>query len=290
MILLPEPRQILETLLPSLRIAAAYACEIQARIVSHPEKDAENFFGAALSDADLSIQTFVEVAMLGLFPEVRFFGEEHEKTYNTKYFRGIHLGEAGDYLVTLDPIDGTRFYLDGHSNFQIILSVLNTDDFEAVLAISPAQDRYYYALRGQGAFYGQLQDSLEDCTPLRLGEPGNTVFLGFNLGTMAEALRDRYTVISVSTDYSQETQIPTVNGLLSGELAGVALARGNFIDGAALAFIAREMGYQVTTLAGEELPPLATCDRHHLPGLLIAATPTIHQDLQAAIPQVRDRG
>jgi hypothetical protein len=50
------------------------------------------------------------------------------------------------------------------------------------------------------------------------------------------------------------------------------------------------MGYQVTTLAGEELPPLATCDRYHLPGLLIAATPAIYQDLQAAIPGVRDRG
>jgi 3'-phosphoadenosine 5'-phosphosulfate (PAPS) 3'-phosphatase len=35
-----------------------------------------------------------------------------------------YLGDKNDYLVTLDPIDGTQFYLDGHSNYQIILSVL----------------------------------------------------------------------------------------------------------------------------------------------------------------------
>ncbi|MBD0334236.1 MAG: inositol monophosphatase family protein [Cyanobacteria bacterium Co-bin13] len=280
---LPTPRQILETLLPQLRVAAAYACEIQSRIASLPSKDADNFFGAALSDADLSVQTFIEVAMLGLFPQVRFFGEEHEKTYNTKYFRGITLGEQDDYLVTLDPIDGTRFYLDGHPNFQIILSVLNRDDFEAAIAITPAQNVYYYALRGQGAFKGHLQDDLEDCVPLQVESPDNKIFLGFNMGGLAAALQARYSTISISTDYSPEIRVPSVNGLFSGEIVGSVLAKGNFIDGAALAFIAREMGYIASTLDGSPLPPLHTCENYQLPGLVVAATEQIHQDLLQAI-------
>jgi myo-inositol-1(or 4)-monophosphatase len=128
----PSPRQILETLLPHLRVAAAYARQIQSRIAARPSKPAESIFGAALSDADLSIQTLVEVALLGSFPHLRFHGEEYDQSYNTKYFRSIDLGED-TYLVTLDPIDGTQFYLDGHSNYQIILSILSWDDYDLLL-------------------------------------------------------------------------------------------------------------------------------------------------------------
>ena len=100
------PRQILTTLLPYLKTAGAYAQQIQAQIQAQPDKadKGDNFFASALSDADLSIQTMMEVVLLGLFPQVRFFGEEYEQTYNTKYFRAIDLGEPGDYLITLDPI------------------------------------------------------------------------------------------------------------------------------------------------------------------------------------------
>ncbi|NJL85327.1 MAG: inositol monophosphatase family protein [Leptolyngbyaceae cyanobacterium SM1_1_3] len=280
----PTPRQILEVLLPHLRVAAAYAQQIQTQIAAHPDKDyGDNFFATALTDADLSIQTFVEVALLGLFPQIRFYGEEHEKTYNTKYFRAIDLGPDGDYLITLDPIDGTRFYLDGHPNYQIILGVLNADDFEAVLAINPAQSTYYYALRGAGAFKGTLLDNLDQCRPLQIAGVQNSVLLGWQMGAVAEHLRDRYRVISVRTDYDKDKPIPNVNGVLSGELTGAILSAGKFIDGAALAFIAREVGYQVTTHDGSPLPPLQTCEKYQWPGLVIASSKAVHQDLTAAL-------
>ncbi|WP_240966351.1 inositol monophosphatase family protein [Nodosilinea sp. P-1105] len=169
----PTPRHLLATLLPYLTTAGAYAHQIQTQIQSQPDKaeGGDNFFASALSDADLSIQTMVEVVLLGLFPQVRFYGEEHEQTYNTKYFRATDLGPQGDYLITLDPIDGTQFYLDGHRNYQVILAVLNHDDYEAALAITPGQDLYYYTLRGQGTFRGRLHQALEDCEPLRINAP-----------------------------------------------------------------------------------------------------------------------
>jgi myo-inositol-1(or 4)-monophosphatase len=280
----PTPRQILETLLPPLRLAAGYARHIQAKIVSQPDKtDATtNPFSAALTDADLSIQTFVEVALLGAFPEIRFYGEEYAQSYNTKYFRAIDFGEAGDYLVTLDPIDGTRFYKDGHPSYQIIVTVLNTDDYEAVLAISPAYDEYYYGLRGQGTFKGALSADFEDCQLLKLPAPPNRVMLGSRLAALKPALSDRYDVISISEDYSTAVRVPTINGILTGELAGVVLAMGQLIDGAALAWLAQEAGYIVTTLTGEALPPLSSASDYRLPGLIVAATPELHQDLVVA--------
>lgn len=280
----PTPRLILETLFPHLKVAAGYAHAIQSKIAARPDKGGhDNFFGAALSDADLSIQTLVEVALLGAFPNLRFYGEEYEQSYNTKYFRAIDLGEKDDYLVTLDPIDGTQFYLDGHTNYQIILSVLNWDEFEAVIAITPAQNTYCYALRGQGAWQGNLEDDLANAHLLQVKETKPTILLGWGMESLAPKLNTHYQVIDVATSYSKDIQIPNVNGMLSGELAGAVTRSGKFIDGAALAFLAQEAGCIVTTHTGDSLPPLHQCKDYSRPGLLIAATPIVHQHLQEAI-------
>jgi fructose-1,6-bisphosphatase/inositol monophosphatase family enzyme len=229
-----------------------------------------------------SIQTFVEVALLGSFPNLRFYGEEHEQSFNTKYFRAIDLGPQGDYLVTLDPIDGTLFYMDGFSNYQIIVTVLDADGFAAVLAISPAQDCYYVAFRGQGTAIAKLDQDLDAAEPLQI-QPNNTVFLGTRMAPLKPKLSDRYDVISVSEDYSHTRPIPNVNGVLQGHLAGVILAAGKFIDGAALAFLAQEAGCIVTDHRGQPLPRLDQCENYAWPGLAIATSPPVHQDLITAL-------
>jgi fructose-1,6-bisphosphatase/inositol monophosphatase family enzyme len=278
----PTPRQILETLLPYLRVAAGYARQLQPLIRALPAKDGDNFFAEALTDADLSIQTLVEVALLGTFPNIRFYGEEHELSGNTKYFRSIELGEKGDYLVTLDPIDGTKFYLDGHNNYQIILTVLNSDEFEAVLAISPALNTYYYALRGEGTFTGSLEDNLDACVPVQLNSPEPIILLGWGMSEFKPLLQKNYDVIDVGNDYSLETQIPNHNGILSGCICGTVLRSGKFIDGAALAFLAQEAGCIVTTHDGSSPPPLNTCENYTRPGLLVAASESVHRHLLEA--------
>ena len=280
----PTPRHVFTTLLPHLRVAAAYSREIQSRIVAQPDKTempADNIFATALSDADLSIQTFVEVLLLGLFPKLRFYGEEFEKTYNTKYFRAIDLGEAGDYLLTLDPIDGTRFYLDGFDNYQIILTAIDVDEYAGVLAISPAQHRYYYTLRGEGTFMGSLDAEFEACQRLHVSDfqRTQTLFFGWGMEVIANQLSDRYTSLYAHRDYSADQRIPTVNGLLAGEIDGLGLSRGKWIDSAALSFMAQEMGYIVTDLAGQPLAPIAAYKNYQRSGILVGATPEIHQDL-----------
>lgn len=278
----PTPRQILETVFPYLKVAANYARHIQSKIAAQPEKAADNFFGSALTDADLSIQTLVEVVLLGSFPNLRFYGEEYEQSYNTKYFRSIELGGPDDYLITLDPIDGTQFYLDGHANYQIILGVLNWDEFEAVLAITPANQTFCYAIRGEGCWQGSLQAGLDAGQMVRVNPDASQILLGWNMEHLAPAL-SQYQVTAVASDYSREHQIPNVNGLLDGKLAGAAIRAGKFIDGAALAFLAQAAGGIVTTLTGDPPPPLHTCENYGRPGLLIATSATVHQDLLTAV-------
>lgn len=278
----PSPRQILETLLPHLRVAAAYARFIQPKITALPVKEGENFFAQALSDADLSIQNFVEVVLLGTFPSIRFYGEELDRSPNTKYFRSTELGPPGDYLVTLDPIDGTQFYLDGHLNYQIVVGVLNTDEFEAALAISPGEDTYFYAIRGEGVFKGALNQDLNQCTPLKIQPSQASILLGFGMTYIKPRLSDRYTVFALETDYSSDRQVPSVNGMFGGDLCGAMVRAAKFIDVALLAFMAKEAGCIVTGLDGSPLPPLHACENYSQPGLMVAASEAVHRDLLAA--------
>jgi myo-inositol-1(or 4)-monophosphatase len=176
--------------------------------------------------------------------------------------------------------------MDGHSNYQIILSILNSDDFEAVLAISPAQNVYFYALRGEGAFKGTLEMNLEACVPLHITSVKPAILLGWGMNAIAPLLKDRYKVIDIVTDYSSDIQIPNLNGILSGDLSGAVIKSGKFIDSAALAFIAKEAGWIVTTLDGSTLPPLHTCQNYSLPGLIVAASKSVHQDLLEAMQSV----
>ena len=274
------PREILSTLLPSLKVAAAYSQQIQQRIASHPDKfEGDHIFANALTDADLSVQTFLEVTLLAKFPNVRFYGEEYEKSYNTKYFRAIDLGPQDDYLVTLDPIDGTRYYMDGHPNYLIIMTVLNADGFEGALALMPGRDRYYYSLRGEGTFTGRMDEAFDECKPLKIDHPENKVVLGWALSPLADKVRSRYPVIDLKNEYSSEVAVPPINGLLTGEVSAVILASAQFIDTAALAFMAQEMGYCLTTYSGDPMPPLSQSSDYRWPGLIVSANETMQREL-----------
>lgn len=280
----PSPKEILSEMLPFLKVAGAYAQQIQKRIAIHPDKyEGEHLFANALTDADLSIQTFVEVTLLAKFPNVRFYGEEYEQSYNTKYFRSIELGPADgptdDYLVTLDPIDGTLYYMDGHPNYLVMMTVLNADGFEAAIALSPAKDRYYYSLKDKGTFVGSMRDALDECKLLKIDDPGEKVVLGTALSPIADVVRSHFPVIDLKTEYSSEIPVPPINGLLTGEVAGVILASAQFIDTAALAWMAQEMGYCLTTYTGAPLPPFSTCKNYRQSEIIVSKNETMQQKL-----------
>ncbi len=284
----PSPHEILQTLLPHLKVAAGYAQQIQAKIVSLPAKEArDNFLSTALTDADLSIQTLVEVALLGTFRDLAFYGEEYEKSRNTKYFTSTALGK-NDYLITLDPIDGTQYYLDGFDNYQIILSILNAEHYEAVIAISPAQDCYYYTFKNQGVYKGKLDRDLDECQLLKVTNPDRSILLGWGMAHLKPALQSKYNVIDIKNCYSSDRQLPNYNGLFSGDLIGWITKRGKFIDSAALAFMAQENGCKVTGLDGLPLPPLQACKDYSYNGAIVANSLELHQDLLAACRKLGD--
>ena len=262
----PTPKELLSALLPFLKVAGAYAQQIQKRIAIHPDKyDGDHLFANALTDADLSIQTFIEVVLLAKFPNLRFYGEEYEQSFNTKYFRAIDLGPQGDYLITF----------------------VNADGFEAAIALSPANNKYYYSLRNQGTFVGSMDDDLDQCHPLKIDHPAPKIVLGTALSPFADKIREGLLttldspdpVIDLKTAYSSETPVPPINGLLTGEVAGSILASAQFIDTAALAWMASEMGYQLTTYDGKPTAAPANCENYRQSEIIVSANEALQNKL-----------
>jgi hypothetical protein len=66
---------MVEHYLPVLVTAGDYALNIQSRIGGPEQKSGDNAWAQALTDADLTVQTYVEVATLSRYADIGFFGE-----------------------------------------------------------------------------------------------------------------------------------------------------------------------------------------------------------------------
>ncbi len=274
-------REIIETLYPILRMAGRYALAIQSRVAAQEDKSGHNIFATALSDADLSVQNLIEVAMLANFPDLPFFGEEQAASVNTKYFTATRFGYAGDILVLLDPIDGTRYYLDG-LDFQIILSVCSPQGFLATIAIMPRRNTVVYAIAGEGCFCGSLDSTLDECQPLTLS-PKDSPHILVAMGAQMDRtkLAPSVQVTDLTNDYGPSA--PNMFNYLLGEIDAVVIRSGNLIDSSALVFMAQEAGGVASTSTGEPVPPPMEYNQSlRCGGLVLANNAELHKQLLEA--------
>jgi hypothetical protein len=109
------------------------------------------------------------------------------------------------------------------------------------------------------------------------------VYVSSILGHLAAALRAQFRVVHLPTDYCPTVAVPYHTGILDGSLTGSVLAHTHWIDGAAIAFVAREAGCVVTTLTGAALPPLQACPAYYRPEVVIGTSPEVHQRLLAVL-------
>ena len=279
-----SPEQILKTVFPSLLHAARYAALIQSRVQSLEEKqDAKNIFQAALSDADVTIQAQIEVVLLANFPEIPFFGEEYKSSRNTRYLSGTWFKEGCDYLITLDPIDGTRPYIDGHKRYQIILTVCSRDAFEAVLFVYPATKTYTYAVRDKGIFHGTFDTPFEQALRLKIPQYKNCVYVAGEYASLNDKFAESFDRVYSVVNYTKESSTPYFAHILQGEICGGIIESAQVIDGAAFAFAAHELGCIVETLDGKPFPRPGEHPELVLPGLIVGATRSIVKNIRTIL-------
>ena len=119
-----------------VRDAGAKAREMlhRARILEHKEH------GDIVTDGDLCVEEHVISSLKKLFPDHGFVSEErgHERT-------------DAEYVWTLDPIDGTKYYVRDVPLWAISLALSRRGEPLLGIVFSPELDRFYSASTGNGA-------------------------------------------------------------------------------------------------------------------------------------------
>lgn len=98
---------------------------------------------SSVSEADMAVDAYLKEALLAARPDHGWLSEETADTAE-------RLGKKRIFVV--DPIDGTKGYLEGNENWCIALAIIEDDSPIAGVVHAPALAKTYYAERGAGAF------------------------------------------------------------------------------------------------------------------------------------------
>jgi myo-inositol-1(or 4)-monophosphatase len=269
--------ELVDFYLPLLVTAGDYALAIQpavANSAAQRDKAGHNPWVAALTDADLSVQNFLEVATLARFPGLRFFGEEYASSNNQKYFPA-----DADISVHVDPINGTYLYRNGRPGWDIIVSVAQRGRLAAVISYMPPKGRYYAALRGAGARTGDRRHlRVADAAALRTGG-GARNGLCYQAPDVIARLANRIACFDIVEDDDPERGLDNINELFTGRLGAFACRDGECLDWGAIAFLASEAGACASHLDGTALEFFDHYDPQQRTDLLVSADRALHEEI-----------
>lgn len=270
--------EMVEYFLGLLVAAGDYALAVQPRIGGPPQKDGHNPWVSALTDADLSVQNFFEVATLARFPSVRFYGEEHAQSLNQKYFPA-----DAQFSVHLDPINATYLYKNQRPHWDIIVSLAERRRLVAAISYVPSSGRFYLGIRDRGALTGERRHArLADMVPLHT-RPGSRQCLTYQTPELNERLRGEFDCYDIVNDDDPARGLDNLNEFYSGRLAAFACRSGECLDWGAAAFIATQAGGKASHLDGSPLGIFDDFDPQETVDMIVASDPATHAAIMARL-------
>ena len=280
---MPAITKMVETYLPVLVTAGDYARRIQPRIAGPAQKAGQNPWVQAITDADQSVQTFLEITTLAHFPDASFFGEEQDTSRNTGYFP-----PAAATKVWLDPIDGTYLYQNQRSGWQIILSITRDAQLMAVICYLPVSGRFNLAVRGCGAFTGGRDcRTLNDMQPLAT-RSGSQVCVSYQAPAELEKLRGSWNAFDIVADDDPKRDFENLNDLFTGRLDGFISQSCDLLDWGALGYIVANAGGVVSGPDGKPLDIFENFSARSSP-ILVSSSPSVHERLLATLNEQQER-
>lgn len=246
--------------LPVLLDAAAEASRI-AMAYFHPSAPNEVWRkpgDSPVSEADYAVDKYLRETLLAARPDYGWLSEETEDNADRL---------SRDTLFVVDPIDGTRGFIEGRREWCISLAIVSAGKPVAGVLACPAMDRTYYAARGGGGF---LNGS---ALPPLAGDRLSTVTASRRLNMLIER---RYG--------GQLTVLPFVPSLayrlamVAGGEVDAAFARPGAHDWdlAAAEIILQEVGGRLTGLDGR---PWRYNRKRPVSGALLASGANAHEKL-----------
>ena len=231
-----------DVMLPYVKAAGEYALRIQKNVGSQPSKEHDNPLGQALTDADISVQNFIEVVLLNHFPEISFFGEEEDKSLNMKYF-----SQHSGFRALLDPVDGTYSYKIGKEVFSVILSLTSPGGFEAVISYAPGKKTATYFNQEEG-----VMTENNGVKAKLILQPKSNVIITEKVDDLRERLPEEFSYIDTINDRDAADSILN-DTVFYGKAIGFIAENVAAIDWGAYAAMLQKAGGIVTDFRGKPL-------------------------------------
>jgi fructose-1,6-bisphosphatase/inositol monophosphatase family enzyme len=264
--------------LPVLVTAGDFARAVQGGVAGPAQKTGANAWTMAVTDADVAVQTFLEVATKARDPALGFFGEEWAQSANHKYFDA-----RADTMVHLDPVNGTFLYKHQRDGWDIILSISHRGRLRAAISYMPARGVFYLAVDHRGALTGDRDaPALNAMRPLRT-QSGSGVCLTYRAPDVLRAVGTRYETFDIVEDHDPERAVDNLNDLFTGRLDAFACRDGELLDWGAIAYIVVNAGGQASRLDGSPLTGLENFAPQDTVDMLVSASPAIHRELLSLV-------
>lgn len=219
--------------------------------------------GALVTDADTAVDTFLRAALLAERPDYGWLSEESVD---------VPAERLRDNVFVIDPIDGTRGFIEGDDRWCVSLAVVRDGRPVVGMLFAPARGEAFRAVAGEGAWSGDLRLSASTAAALR-----DASLAGPRGWLKTAAIRD--------TGAALEGHVPS----LAYRFAMVATGRfdaafaspnANDWDLAAADLLVHEAGGRLTELDGSVPRYNRPVPRH---GALAAAGEALHPALLVAV-------
>lgn len=249
------PGPDLALLIDAVRSAGKLAFEMQQRGFSVEDKPG----GAGpVTDADLAVDALLRRELTDARPGFGWLSEETPDD-------GSRL--TAEYAFIVDPIDGTRAFVDGHKDWAVSAALVRDGAPVAAVVYLPVGERLYSAEAGAGAMLNGEAITVSD-TNLQ----GASLLA--NRATMEP---HHWTRLPPVTRHFRSSLAYRLCLVASGRFDGMATFRDSWHwDIAAGALIVTEAGGRVSDKTGGRLT--FNTDAPQSPGTL-AANPDVHQGL-----------
>ncbi len=224
--------------------------------------------GSPVTEADMAVAALLRT---GLLAERSHYGWLSEETVDDPVRR------ERETIFVVDPIDGTRGFIQGDERWCVSLAVVRNGRPEAAVLYAPARDELFTAVSGGGAFLGDR----------RISVPSRRTFAQACIAGPRGWLKNP---IIRDTGARMQSYIPSLAYRFATVAAGgcdmaFARPRAHDWDLAACDLLVHEAGGRLTDLDGTA--PIYNRESS-IHGVLAAANAELHPALLAALRRIAE--
>ncbi len=264
-------RDLARTLLPLLHDVAHEAGDMARRYFRRGQKTSARIWsksgGSPVTEADVQVDAFLKVRLSRALPEAAWLSEETADDL-------VRLERRLVWIV--DPIDGTRAFLNGHPDWSVAIALLMDGAPVMGVVYGPALNAFYAAQADAGATLNGQRIAVSERPSLEGAHTAGPKPL------IDELMREVGTIVPAEKIPSLALRLARVaEGAVD---LGLVSAHARDWDIAAADLILREAGGRLTGLDGT---PLAYNRRDPVHGELAASPALLHAPLIEALTRHR---